>query len=70
MFTNLIPISMVVTIEVVWFLQSAIIGKEEKLYYWRIHEHNLVNASNMIDELGLVKYIFSDKTGTLTSNKL
>lgn len=32
--------------------------------------HAIARTSNLNEELGLVKYVFSDKTGTLTRNQM
>lgn len=67
-FTNLVPISLLVTLEMIKYIQGMFIN-------WDIYMYDRVNStpakvqtSTLNEELGQVKFIFSDKTGTLTKN--
>ena len=64
----LIPISLVVTLEVTKVVQGRFMEWDEKMHYDR--QRMTVKTSNLNDELGLVQYLFSDKTGTLTQNQM
>ncbi|XP_066918904.1 probable phospholipid-transporting ATPase IA isoform X1 [Clytia hemisphaerica] len=68
LYNNLIPISLPVTLEVVKFIQAQFINWDMKMYYEPSDTPAMARTSNLNEELGQVKYIFSDKTGTLTRN--
>ena len=67
---TMIPISLIVSTEIIKLIQGIFIGWDILLYSkWR-HCFCSVKAVSIIEELGNVNFIFSDKTGTLTKNQL
>uniref|UniRef100_A0A3P9Q2B3 Phospholipid-transporting ATPase n=1 Tax=Poecilia reticulata TaxID=8081 RepID=A0A3P9Q2B3_POERE len=68
LYNNLIPISLLVTLEVVKFTQALFINWDVEMYYSETDTPAMARTSNLNEELGQVKYLFSDKTGTLTCN--
>ena len=67
-YQNLVPISLVITVELVKSLQSWLIYQDEQLYYSVTNSACAPRNWNIADDLGQVAHIFSDKTGTLTQN--
>lgn len=62
----LVPLSMVVTLEVARFIQAQFMNVDKNMKYG--DRQCDAKTSNLNDELALVEYVFSDKTGTLTEN--
>ncbi|KII95736.1 hypothetical protein PLICRDRAFT_98979 [Plicaturopsis crispa FD-325 SS-3] len=70
LYNNLIPISLIVTMEVVKFQQAQLINFDLDMYYARTDTPALCRTSSLVEELGQIEYVFSDKTGTLTCNEM
>ncbi|KII68315.1 Phospholipid-transporting ATPase IA [Thelohanellus kitauei] len=70
LFHNIIPISLVVTLEIVKMIQSYVISHDPQLYSKTSETNAIVKTSAIIEELGQINYIFTDKTGTLTCNEM
>lgn len=68
LYNNLIPISLQVTAEIVRFFQAKFISMDSEMYHAATDTPAMARTSNLNEELGMVQYIFSDKTGTLTCN--
>lgn len=70
LFNSFIPISLMVTMEIVKFVQSVMIDNDLDIYYAKTDTPAVARSSSLIEELGQVEYVFSDKTGTLTCNEM
>lgn len=66
----MIPISLYVIIELLKLSQSLLVGRDVKMYDPETEKFALCRNSDLIEELGQIDFIFSDKTGTLTQNKM
>ena len=67
-YSNIIPISLYVALEFVKIFQGILIFFDSEIYDNFLQKPAKCRATDLIEELGQVEFIFSDKTGTLTQN--
>lgn len=69
-FSALIPISLYVSMEIVRGFQVYFIMRDQHICDHTTGVNTEVRTSNLNEELGVVHYVFTDKTGTLTANRM
>lgn len=70
LFNNLIPLSLIVSMEFVKFFSGGLINSDIDMYHPETNTPATARTSSLVEELGQIDYIFSDKTGTLTCNMM
>ncbi|CUI14172.1 P-type H+-ATPase, putative, partial [Bodo saltans] len=70
LFNSFIPISLYIMMEVVKVIQASMINNDIAMYSEVSNTPADVRNTKLNEEFGQVEYIFSDKTGTLTCNRM
>lgn len=67
-YSHMIPISLYVIIEMLKLIQAKLINRDIRMFFANPDDTQfpVCRNSDLIEELGQVEFVFSDKTGTLT----
>ncbi|KAK1625426.1 phospholipid-translocating P-type ATPase [Colletotrichum phormii] len=67
-FNNVIPLALYVSLEIVKVGQLLMLNSDVEMYHAETDTPARCNTNTILENLGQVGYIFTDKTGTLTEN--
>ena len=67
---TMLPISLIVSLELLKLGQGFFMMYDQKMYSDKRDKCCKVSSFSLNEELGMIKHIFSDKTGTLTCNQM
>ncbi|CAG9311668.1 unnamed protein product [Blepharisma stoltei] len=67
---TMLPISLIVSLEILKVVQGYFMSKDSEMYSKLRDRPCKVSSFSLNEELGMVQHIFSDKTGTLTCNRM
>ncbi|POR36537.1 Phospholipid-transporting ATPase [Tolypocladium paradoxum] len=68
MFNNVVPLALYISLEIVKIGQLLLLNSDIEMYDEETDTPARCNTNTILENLGQVGYIFSDKTGTLTDN--
>ncbi|KAM3456398.1 hypothetical protein MY3296_001677 [Beauveria thailandica] len=68
MFNNVVPLALYISLEIVKIGQLLLLNSDVGMYDEETNTPARCNTNTILENLGQVGYIFSDKTGTLTDN--
>ena len=68
MFNNVIPLALYISLEIVKVGQMLMISGDVEMYDEETNTPMICNTNTILENLGQVSYVLSDKTGTLTEN--
>jgi len=68
--SSILPISLLVSLEIIKVLQAIWIVNDAKMFSVELDQKCKVMSVSLNEELGLINNIFTDKTGTLTTNEM
>mmetsp|Transcript_15935 Transcript_15935/g.26026 ORF Transcript_15935/g.26026 Transcript_15935/m.26026 type:complete len:1436 (+) Transcript_15935:194-4501(+) len=69
-FMNIIPISILIIVEILSAWAKFIVNNDIEMYHEATDTRAKCRTSNLVAEVGQITHVFSDKTGTLTQNRM